>query len=229
MNRSAAKLAAWVMLSPLVFVLLYGLVALLSAMLPSKGRAQAIAAYDPALFVCASPFHTDVVVPLSDVATNWRRAFAAVAGNVPESAYLAIGWGDLGFYRNTPSWRDLTVGTAFTALAGLGPTTLHVMAVNRPVGVNACVKIFVDRAGRVALSDFILASAEVSASGLPRLIESPRWGEAYYAAKGRYSPWRTCNGWTAQAMAAAGMPRASWAPFSFDVMWPLREGHGVSG
>ena len=223
-TRSLAKPAAWVLSTPILLVLLYGLAAFASALLPAKGRPQSLAADDPALFVCASLAHADIVVPLNDEAGQWRAAFYAVAGNVPDSAYLAIGWGDLGFYRDTPRWSDLSAKTAFRALAGLGPTTLHVLAVNAPTQASACVKIRVDRQGREALSHFILATAQNDVSGHPRLIASPRAGEAFYAAKGRYSPWRTCNVWASQALAAAGMPAARWAPFSFDVMWPLGRG-----
>jgi uncharacterized protein (TIGR02117 family) len=145
-------------------------------------------------------------------------------GRRSHSAYIAIGWGDLGFYQDTPRWRDLTARTAFRAFAGLGPTTLHVLAVNAPTRVDGCVKILVDRAGRQALAHFILDSAENDDSGYPRLIASPRAGEAFYAAKGRYSPWRTCNVWASEALGAAGMPVARWAPFSFSVMWPLGRG-----
>ena len=219
MMRSFARSAAWIVFSPIVLILLYGLLALVCALLPVEGRAQSVAGDDLALFICASFAHTDIVVPLSDEAGGWRSAFFAVAGDVSDSAYIAIGWGDLGFYQDTPRWRDLRAETAFRAFAGLGPTTLHVLAV-----VDGCVKILVDRAGRKALSHFILDSAENDASGYPRLIASPRAGEAFYAAKGRYSPWRTCNVWASEALAAAGMPVARWAPFSFGVMWPLGQG-----
>jgi uncharacterized protein (TIGR02117 family) len=224
MMRSVAKSAAWVILSPVVAIFLYGLLALVCALLPIKGRAQSVAADDPALFVCASLAHTDIVVPLNDKAAEWRSAFFAVAGDVSDNAYMAIGWGDLGFYQDTPRWRDLRVKTAFRAFAGLGPTTLHVLAVNAPTRVDGCVKILVDRASREALSHFILDAAENDLSGYPRLIASPRPGEAFYAAKGRYSPWRTCNAWASEALAVAGMPVAWWAPFSFGVMWPLGRG-----
>ena len=33
--------------------------------------------------------------------------------------------------------------------------------------------------------------------------DAPRAGEAFYAARGRYSPFRTCNGWAAEALGGA--------------------------
>jgi uncharacterized protein (TIGR02117 family) len=221
MMRTTLK---WAVGTPLCFVgamALYALTALAAALLPVSGRAQSLTADDPAIFVCATFAHTDIVAPIHDDATDWRGAFFDVASDVPDSAYLAIGWGDLGFYRDTPRWSDLRFSTALTALAGLGPTALRVFAVKAPTNAGGCIKIIVDRAGRQALARFILATAENDGADRPRLIDSPRAGEAFYAAKGRYSPWRTCNVWASEALAKAGAPIALWAPFSFGVTWPL--------
>jgi uncharacterized protein (TIGR02117 family) len=221
MVARVAKWAGAAALGVIAAPLIYGLAALACALLPVSGRPQALVARDPVLFVCASLAHTDIVIPLSDDIGDWRSAFFSVAGDIPDDAYIAVGWGDLGFYRETPRWRDLKAGTALRALAGVGPATLHVLAVNARGPASGCVRIIVDRAGRQALARFILASAENDSSGFPLLIEQPRPGEAFYAAKGRWSPWRTCNAWAAEALAEAGLPTAIWAPFSFGVTWPL--------
>lgn len=219
-----ATIAKWAAAPPLVLValiLLYGLAALACALAPFGGRLQAVDGDGLPVFVCASLAHTDIFLPLRTDAGDLRSAFFAVVGEVADDAYIGVGWGDLGFYRETPRWADLRFGTAFRAFAGLGPATLRVRADAAPASGGDCVRIVVDRAGRQALARFIMASAENDASGFPRLIDAPRAGEAFYAAKGRYSPWRTCNVWTSQALAAAGMPAAAWAPFSFGVTWPL--------
>ncbi len=71
------------------------------------------------------------------------------------------------------------------------------------------------------MARFIIATAVVDMTDRARLIQSPRPGEAYFAAKGSYSPWRTCNVWASEALASAGLPTARWSPFSFGVIWPL--------
>ena len=220
MVATIGKWTALPVLGLVALLLLYALAALACALLPLGGRTQSVGADDPALFVCASLAHTDIYLPLRGDGGDLRSAFFAVAGDAPDDAYIAVGWGDLGFYRETPRWADLRFSTAFRAFAGLGPAALRVRAVNAPAS-ESCVRIAVDPAGRKALARFILASADNDAAGFPRLIEQSGPGEAFYAAKGRYSPWRTCNVWTAEALAEAGLPTAVWAPFSFGVTWPL--------
>jgi hypothetical protein len=160
MIRTVLKWAARIVLFVVALPALYGLAALACALLPLSGRPQSADADDPALFVCASLAHTDIVVPLRDDSSDWRGAFFDVASDVPDTAYIAIGWGDLGFYHDTPRWSDLRASTALTALAGLGPTTLNVLAVNAPRAASGCLEIVVDRAGGQALARFILDTAD---------------------------------------------------------------------
>lgn len=148
--------------------------AVASALAPLPGRIQSIAAEDPPVFVCASLAHTDIVLPIVDAAADWVTVFPDVTSKVPRSAYLAIGWGDLGVYENTPRWRDLRLSVAFEALAGLDPTTIHVVAVRAPSDESGCLMIAVDQTGRRALARFVEATAEDDALGQPRLIDSPR-------------------------------------------------------
>src|SRR5260370_14681071 len=162
MVARVAKLGGAAGLCVIAAALIYGLAALACALLPLSGRTQALVADDPVLYVCASLTHTDIVIPLSDDIGDWRSAFFSVAGDIPDEAYIAVGWGDLGFYRETPRWRDLRAGTALRAFAGVGPATLHVLAVNAPGAASGW--IIVDRPGRQALRRSLLATAENDAS-----------------------------------------------------------------
>jgi uncharacterized protein (TIGR02117 family) len=203
---------------------LYLAVAVVSALLPLGGRVQQTAASDPPAHVCATLTHTDIVLPARDGLIDWTAVFpdGVPVGFVP-NLHVAFGWGDLTFYRETPSWADLRFSTAMAALFGGGPSALHVAYVLDPAGVPGCVRLALDRAGREALIETIRGTAALGPDGRGVLAAPPGTGtyEAFYAASGTYRPWRTCNVWTAEALRAAGAPTALWAPFSFGVMWPL--------
>jgi uncharacterized protein (TIGR02117 family) len=207
-------------LAALGFCVLYALVALVFALAPLPGRLQE-AGDEPPVFVCASLAHTDIVLPSHDPLIDWGAFFPAAAPpGLSAQAFLAFGWGDLRFFRETPNWSDVRISTAFGALAGLNATALRVVAVNPPEGNPNCLKLHVDRAGRQALIEHIRATLQPDDAGQPQWQPGGTGAEAYYIAKGRYGPLRTCNQWTAEALAAAGLPHAYFAPFGFSVTWP---------
>ncbi|WP_395680792.1 DUF2459 domain-containing protein [Inquilinus sp.] len=203
---------------------LYVAVATVLALLPIGGRAQAVAASDPPAYVCATLTHTDIVLPARDGLVDWTALFpdAVPVAFVP-NLHVAFGWGDLTFYRETPSWADLRFSTAMAALFGGGPSALHVAYVLDPAGVPGCRRLALDRTGRQALIETIRGTAALGPDGRGVLVAPAGTGtyEAFYAAHGTYRPWRTCNVWTAEALRSAGAPTALWTPFSFGVMWPL--------
>lgn len=206
---------------PLFAIALFTLAALAFALLPVAGRAQQ-AEGEPPLYLCASLAHTDIVMPSRDGLVDWAGLFPAVVpADLPAGAYLAFGWGDLVFFRETPNWGDAKVSTALAALAGLHETALRVIAVNPPRGNADCQPLVVDRQGRQALIAHIRASLAPDGTGAAQLRASGTGLEAYYLAKGRYGPFNTCNQWAAEALAAAGLPHARFAPFSFSITWPL--------
>jgi len=213
--RGALRFGIRLLAALLLLIVLYLIAALGFALLPVSGRPQQ-AGDEPVVYVCTSLAHADIVLPSRDPLIDWSALFPAVARpDLPAEAYLAFGWGDLRFFRETPDWADVRPAIAFSALAGLNHTALRVIAVNPPADDPECVTLNVDRAGRQALIDHIRATVrDTTPAAQDRL-------EAYYIAKGRYSPLRTCNQWVADGLAAAGQPYARFAPFSFSITWPL--------
>lgn len=204
------------LLAALVFlVVLYLVTALGFALFPQSGRPQQ-AEGEPLVYVCTSLAHADILLPSRDPLIDWTTLFPTVMPpGLPAEAYVAVGWGDLRFFREVPSWAELRPSIALGALAGLHDTALRVVAVTPPAGDPDCRPLRVDRAGRQALIDHIRAGL---AEDMP--VAQANF-EAYYRAKGRYGPFNTCNQWVADAFAAAGLPYARFAPFSFSVTWPL--------
>ncbi|MFT4131232.1 DUF2459 domain-containing protein [Labrys sp. (in: a-proteobacteria)] len=225
-TRLSQSLRLLFALAALPFLALLGflLVAIGFALLPAPGRAQQ-ADSEPPLYLCASLAHTDIVMPSRDALVDWAGLFPAVTPpDLPSEAYLAFGWGDLVFFQDTPTWADTRISTALAALAGRHDTALRVVALNPPVANPDCLPLAVDREGRQALITHIRASLQPDTAGKAQQRPGGTGLEAFYLARGRYGPFNTCNQWVAEALAAAGLPHARFAPFSFSVTWPLGEG-----
>lgn len=213
--RGAIRFGVRFLAALLLLIVAYLIAALGFALWPQSGRTQQ-AEGEPVVYVCTSLAHADIMMPSRDPLVDWGALFPTVARpDLPAEAYLAFGWGDLRFFRETPNWSDVRPTVALSALAGLNDTALRVVAVNPPANDPDCMPLEVDSAGRQALIDHVRATlADDAPAAQDRL-------EAYYLAKGRYSPFRTCNQWVAEGLAAAGLPYARFAPFSFGITWPL--------
>lgn len=216
--RGAFRFAVRLLILLVLLAALYLIAALGFALFPVSGRPQQ-ADGEPVVYLCTSLAHADIVMPSRDPLIDWSALFPAVTPpGLPAEAYFAFGWGDLRFFRETPTWADVRLPIALGALAGLHETTLRVVAVNPPTNDPECRPLRIDRSGRQALIDHIRAS--LAPDGQRRPVAQAGL-EAYYLANNRYGPLRTCNQWAAEALAAAGLPHARFAPFSFSVSWPL--------
>ena len=164
--------------------------------------------------VCSNRVHTDFVLPIVSAAVNWFDQFPPTDFNTPPVYdHVGIGWGDLDFYRSTPTWSDFRTGTALRALAGLGPSALHVQYRSGARETEDCRSLRIDAAQYKALADYIIASRAPGPA-------SPGYGpmDAFYPAPGHFSLIKTCNVWIGQGLQAAGLPTGLWTPFSFQVL-----------
>ena len=55
---------------------------------------------------------------------------------ITDKKYIKIGWGDRGFYMDTPRWRDLKFKTAIKALFYLGTSVMHVTFLDNPGNIK---------------------------------------------------------------------------------------------
>src|SRR5574344_561500 len=79
---------------------------------------------DYEIFIKSNGVHTDVVLPIKSDVINWFDFFSSsdTLSKRDDFSYISIGWGDKGFYLDTPTWADLKVKTAVVAALGLGST-----------------------------------------------------------------------------------------------------------
>lgn len=185
------------------------------AVLGSIPRGPAAAGPDDAvtIYVATNGVHTGVLVPAAGYGVDWRELVRPE--HLPDPRYagrwLWFGWGDREFYLNTPTWADVSPVTVLRAATGSGDTLVHVDHLPGPYEDARPVRI--SRAQYQKLSAAIRASF---APGPPIRGYGP--ADVFYPGRGRYSALTTCNAWTGDVLAKAGIRVGWWTPFSATVM-----------
>jgi uncharacterized protein (TIGR02117 family) len=194
----------------------------LSGVLPAGGKAAHVPPAKPAAYLCEAAVHTDIALPLDGEAINWRKELRGyLPDNLPRDTYLLFGWGDSVFFTKVLYPDDLTLPRALSALAGMNPVAMRIVPVYGSDVRAVCQPLPGGQDTKSALIDEILKSLRKDIGGGYQTIETSVPGELLLAARGRYSPFNTCNQWTARALGRAGLPRAVFAPFAWSVTHPL--------
>ncbi|MBA16143.1 MAG: TIGR02117 family protein [Sphingomonas sp.] len=170
------------------------------------------------IFVEDNGVHTGIVIPAEADGVGWSDLVRPGDLRDPRYAahpWLAIGWGDRGFYMETPTWADVSPGRTAAALAGMGDTVLHVEHIPEPTTGPDRRELILTPEEYRRLTDFIRATF----ADLPESWPGYGRHDAFYAARGRYNLFRTCNSWTGEALRAAGVPMGIWTPLSASVMY----------
>ena len=164
------------------------------------------------LFIVSSAVHADIIMPRANSIVDWDQEFASaeIAGNVDSATHVAVGWGDKGFFLETPTWNDLKASTAFNALLRPSASCVHV-TYTRPdlYADNASVRVSVDQYRDLA--NFVKRSLLRNEEGQFIPIHGFSYGttDAFFNAKGNYHLFNTCNSWVGQGLRAAGV-RVPW-------------------
>lgn len=163
------------------------------------------------IFLSSNGVHVDLAVPVSNAIKDWR---AEGIVTLPDTAYLAFGWGERNFYLQVPTWAEFRVTTGMNSLLWR-PTLMHVTELrsSRPDAV------------RITISDAQYARLVRNirggfAPGAVRLLPGKGYGarDNFYEGAGAYSMFMTCNQWTNRALAEVGIRAVLWSPLPFGVM-----------
>jgi hypothetical protein len=141
-----------------------------------------------------------------------------------------VGWGDARFYEAASPWQDRLLDAARAALGGR-PTTVHLEGVpTRPdlAWRSGVRRIPLSSAGLVALMSRVDRSFALGPVGAPIFLPVQRVpDEAFFASREGFSAFHLCNHWTAELLAAAGLPVTpvlDAAPFGLALDLKLRSG-----
>lgn len=167
------------------------------------------------ILIGSNGVHTEIVMPLVTPQRDWRAVFPASDLGAPERPYthVAVSWGERAFFLETPRWSDMNPLTALRALVG-AQGILHVAHYVRPAASPDYRRI-------TLRADEYARLAEAIADQLaPEREVIPGYGphDVFYTNSGTYHLGNTCNQWTSNQLAAAGVKTGAWTPFPGGVM-----------
>ncbi|WP_156032729.1 TIGR02117 family protein [Prevotella sp. 10(H)] len=213
------------LLSFLGFVVLYLIVEFCLSRIPVAGEITENP--DITIYIITNGDHTDIVVPVKSAQIDWSEKikYSNTVSKDTTYAYLAIGWGDKGFYLDTPTWSQLKFSVAFKAVFGINTTAMHTTFYHTMTDGDRCKEIRINDDQYRRLIDFITAKFQTDAAGdFINIKTDANYGDsdAFYEAKGRYSLFYTCNSWANDALKAAGQKACVWTAFDKGLFWQYR-------
>ena len=166
------------------------------------------------IYILTNGVHTDVVLPLKSEHYDWTNQLKPEHTKAKDSTYqyAALGWGDKGFYMETPTWADLKTSTALKAASGLSSTAMHVTFYKDLKESKSCKKLQISFDNYKKLILFINESFQTKSGEFLKIETDAVYGkhDVFYEANGSYSLFYTCNSWANQALKAANQKAALW-------------------
>lgn len=205
-----------------LFMASYFLVVIILSFIPVN-RKKAQPSEGEYVYLTSDGIHIDIHVPIVTKHYDWTCLFPPSTFKSGQQAYsyITFGWGDWGFYLDTPTWAELKTKTLLKAAFLKTPTVMHVIySMHPPTDTKKKTKrLVLDDNQMQQLNQHILESIKLDQNGVPILIPDRGYEENdnFYFAEGSYHLFRTCNSWVNEAMKKIGVPTSIWSTASLGV------------
>jgi uncharacterized protein (TIGR02117 family) len=180
-------------------------------------------------FIRSNGVHTDLVIPVKSSFIDWSQQlpFSNTQANDSTYHFVGIGWGDKGFYLETPTWAELKPRTAIRAGFWLSTTLMHATYYREAdlVASPQCVPLRLTPTQYRSLIAYIQKSFQRDASGNFNWIPGHSYADhdAFYEANSRYSVLNTCNTWANKGLKVSGQKASLWTPFDTGILYQYRK------
>jgi uncharacterized protein (TIGR02117 family) len=218
--KKILRCLAWFVVCFVLFVSTWLLAALALPLIPVNNHPSA--GNDVTVFIQTNGDHTDIVVPVKNKIKDWSReiSYQNTISKDTTGNYISLGWGDKGFYINTPTWSQLKFSTAFKAVFWLSTSAIHATFCKEPKVDSDCKKIMLNNADYARLINYIDNSFTRDAHGNVINIKTHaqyNTEDAFYDARGKYNLFYTCNTWANNALKACGQKACLWTAFDVGI------------
>jgi uncharacterized protein (TIGR02117 family) len=200
-------------LALLIFVVSYVFLVFAVPYIPVNSNVKNTAE-EVTIYIKTNGVHTDIVLPIKTEIKDWSEKikFSQIKSQDATMQFIGFGWGDKGFYLNTPEWSDLKFSTAFVAAFGIGSSAMHATFYKQINENKSCVKIKISKEEYQKLIVYIEDNFKLHVNGNPIWIDATTYGvnDSFYEAKGAYTLFYTCNTWANNGLKAINQKAALW-------------------
>ena len=216
MLKKTFKFLGWTLFGVFTFLALYiSSVLIISKIAVNSDIAKVEEENAIPIYILSNGVHTDIVVPIKNEIKDWRNEIQFNQTQSKDSImnFIAFGWGDKGFYLDTPEWSDLKASTALKAAFGVSSSAVHTTFYKQLQEGEDCKRILISKENYQNLVTYI--SDSFNNSTKPEWIAGHSYGkrDAFYEAKGSYSLFYTCNTWANCALKAANQKASLWTVY----------------
>jgi uncharacterized protein (TIGR02117 family) len=214
--KRAGKALAWALAIPASLVTLFLLSAWIGSAIP-RNPDWAEPDTGVEILVETNGVHTAIVMPLVTPQKDWRADFPARDLASPGRPYthVSVSWGEREVFLNTPTWGDITLSTIAGAIVS-GDSLLHIAHYVRPAPQDHL------RPLRLTPAQYARLVGTIERQVLPAQERDRYPGyysqDVFYDAPGTYHLFNTCNQWTSDTLANAGVRIGAWTPLAGGVM-----------
>jgi uncharacterized protein (TIGR02117 family) len=215
--KSILKYTGNILLAFLVLVIAYLIFTIILTIIPSNMFSE-----QPKegiiIYIKSNGVHTDLVLPMENKFYDWNEKISTedFALDTINYKWVAFGWGNRGFYLETPAWSDLKISTAINAMFR-SRTVMHVSIHGNTIKENKYTKkIILTEEQYLILCEYIFNSFQRNEEGNFILINCCHYNgvnDNFYEAVGNYHALNSCNNWANRGLKTAGVRTALWAPF----------------
>ena len=224
-----AKRLGLILLGIIGLLLLYAAAGWLLPYIPVNAAAPAKGPDEVTIYIRSNGVHTDIVVPVRNDVMDWRPMvrFSDTDSKDSTLSYASFGWGDKGFYLETPEWSDLKFSVAFKAMFHLGSSAMHVTFYRQISTGEKCKQIRISNAEYIKLVAYLKKSFQYDAQGntinIPTTNDGYGSDDAFYEATGVYDLFHTCNTWANNALKACDQKACLWTPLDKGIFYQYRD------
>ena len=174
---------------------------------------------DKEIYITTNGIHLDIIISKAYLNNQIQQEL-----QIDEKVkYASFGWGDKGFYLETPTWEDLKLKTAIKALFLKSETAMHLTTYNQKYD-SWLIQPVCD-SQLETLIDYINNSFERDDEGKIIEIKDPGYTEydKFYEAIGNYNCIQTCNEWVNEGFKKAEIKTSIWSPFDNGVLYQVKK------